>query len=150
MSEKKSTAKKSLVPVPKPTSKAKPEKPKASTSTPTPTPGLEQLQQEIETLKAIIADHANLILQIQEALARKRKPVHSNGKVQIRDKQTGTVYPSKNNAYQTLLKSGDLKELVDKGLFGDNPQKNTFGWYVLAKEWPDRFEEGQSAAEGTQ
>ena len=54
-----------------------------------------------------------------------------NGKVQIRDKQTGTIYPSKNNAYQTLLKSGELKDLVDKGIFGDIPEKNTFGWYAL-------------------
>ena len=86
-------------------------------------------------------EHTDLITQLQETLARKRKPVASNGKVQIRDKHTGTIYPSKNNAYQTLLKSGELKELVDKGLFVDIPQKNTFGWYVLVREWPDRFEE---------
>ena len=79
--------------------------------------------------------------QLQETLARKRKPVSSNGKVQIRDKETSTVYPSKNNAYQSLLKSGALKELVDKGLFGEVPEKNTFGWYTLVREWPDRFEE---------
>jgi len=79
--------------------------------------------------------------QIQEILIRKRKPVTSNGKVQIKDKQTGTVYKSKNNAYQTLLKSGALKELVDKGVFGNIPAKNTFGWYTLVREWPDRFEE---------
>ena len=70
-----------------------------------------------------------------------KKPPVSNGKVQILDKQTGEIYPSKNNAYQTLLKSGDLKELVDKGVFGDNPAKNTFGWYALVRELPDRFEE---------
>jgi hypothetical protein len=38
-----------------------------------------------------------------------------------------------------------LKALVDKGLFGDIPEKNTFGWYVLVREWPDRFEEVHEA-----
>lgn len=55
------------------------------------------------------------------------------------------MYPSKNNAYQTLLKSGELKDLVDKGVFGETPEKNTFGWYVLEREWPDRFEEVKEA-----
>ncbi|MFC1871493.1 hypothetical protein ACFLYF_03740 [Chloroflexota bacterium] len=31
--------------------------------------------------------------------------------------------------------------MVDKGIFGDNPAKNTFGWYALVRELPDRFEE---------
>jgi hypothetical protein len=44
-----------------------------------------------------------------EALARKRKPVASNGKIKIKDKNTGKVYSSKNNAYQSLLKSVELK-----------------------------------------
>ena len=102
---------------------------------PEPTaPSLESLHQDLESLKLVVAE-------LQETLARKRKPVRTNGKVQILDKQTGEIYPSKNNAYQTLLKSGALKELTDKGVFGDNPQKNTFGWYVLAREWPERFEE---------
>ena len=57
---------------------------------------------------------------------------------------TGEVYPSKNNAYQTLLKAGELKELVDKGIFGAVPEKNTFGWYALVRAWPDRFEEKKS------
>ena len=85
--------------------------------------------------------------QPQETLARKRKPPASYGKVQILDKQTRQIFPSKNNAYQTLLKSGELKELVDKGIFGDNPAKNTFGWYALVRELPDRFEEVKPAEE---
>ena len=105
---------------------------------PTPPPPaavtLESLHQELESLKLTVAE-------LQATLARKRKPPASNGKVQILDKKTGEIYRSKNNAYQTLLKSGDLKELVDKGVFGDNPAKNTFGWYVLVREWPERFEE---------
>lgn len=121
-----------------------PEAPKSS-----PAPQLEkpkpltlaQLSQELQSLKLIVDDHANLMAQLQEIIIRKRKPVASNGKVQIKDKQTGTIYKSKNNAYQTLLKSGALKDLVDKGVFGDIPEKNTFGWYTLVRAWPDRFEE---------
>jgi hypothetical protein len=121
---------------------SKPEKLNA----PAPPPlTMKQLHQEIETLKQVVNEHAQLIVQLQETLARKRKPVQSNGKVQIKDKQTGTVYPSKNNAYQSLLKSGELKSLVDKGLFGPVPEKNTFGWYTLQREWPDRFEEVSTA-----
>jgi hypothetical protein len=118
---------------PKPTPALQPEKPKPLT--------LAQLSQELQSIKLLIDEHSNLMAQLQEIIIRKRKPVASNGKVQIKDKQTGTVYPSKNNAYQSLLKSGALKDLVDKGVFGDIPEKNTFGWYTLIREWPDRFEE---------
>jgi hypothetical protein len=99
------------------------------------------LNTEIETLKQIVLEQGQQIAGLQEALSRKRKPVASNGKVQIRDKQTGKVYPSKNNAYQSLLRAGELKNLVDKGVFGPVPEKNTFGWYALVRELPDRFEE---------
>jgi hypothetical protein len=134
------STKKSAVKNPKPKT-PEPEKELPPTPEPAPTPTLEQLAQEIQSLKQQLSEHSTLITQLQETLARKRKPVASNGKVQIRDKETSTIYPSKNNAYQTLLKSGALKELVDKGVFGDVPEKNTFGWYTLVREWPDRFEE---------
>jgi hypothetical protein len=101
---------------------------------------LESIQKELNDLKQLVSDHVQQIISLQEALAKKRKPT-SNGKVQILDKVTGEVYPSKNNAYQTLLKSGELRELVDKGVFGSEPEKNTFGWYALVRAWPDRFEE---------
>ena len=91
----------------------------------------------------VVQEHSQQIAELLEALARKRKAV-PNGKVQIVDKKTGQIFPSKNNAYQTLLKSGDLKELVDKGIFGSDPVKNTFGWYALVRELPDRFEEVKS------
>lgn len=112
---------------------------------PTPPLTMKQLHQEIGILKQVVSEHTQLIAQLQETLARKRKPVASNGKVKIKDKKTGTVYPSKNNAYQSLLKSGELKDLVDKGIFGPDPEKNTFGWYALVREWPDRFEEVAAA-----
>ena len=102
---------------------------------------LSSLKEDLQSLKLMVDDRSHLMAELQEIVVRKRKPVTSNGKVQIRDKQTGTIYPSKNNAYQSLLKSGALKELVDKGLFGDVPEKNTFGWYTLVRTWPDRFEE---------
>jgi hypothetical protein len=114
-------------------------------ATPAPPLTLKQLHQELQSLKQVVDEHSQLIVQLQETLARKRRPVTSNGKVQIRDKQTNTVYPSKNNAYQSLLQSGELKDLVDKGIFGPVPEKNTFGWYTLQREWPDRFEEVATA-----
>lgn len=135
MSTKKSAVKKPKAQAPKPEATA------------TPAPTLESLFEELQSLKQLAGEHTNLIAQLQETLARKRKPVSSNGKVQILDKQTGEIYPSKNNAYQTLLKSGELKDLVDKGVFGDIPAKNTFGWYALVRELPDRFEEVKPAEE---
>lgn len=118
--------------------------------TPVPTLTLKYLHLELESLKQVINEHATLITQLQETLARKRKHVASNGKVQILDKSTGAVFPSKNNAYQTLLKSGELKPLVDKGVFGAEPVKNTFGWYALVRELPDRFEEVHANKEEVQ
>jgi hypothetical protein len=101
---------------------------------------LEGIQKELNDLKELVSDHAQQIISLQDILTRKRKPT-SNGKIQILDKTTGEVYPSKNQAYQVLLKAGELKELVDKGIFGSDPEKNTFGWYALVRAWPDRFEE---------
>jgi len=54
---------------------------------------------------------------------------------------TGKIYPSKNNVYQSLLKAGDLKDLVEKGVFGAIPAKNSFGCYNLFRAYPGRFEE---------
>ena len=136
------------------TKKSPVEKPKTQAPKPgapaTPAPTLENLFEELQSLKQLAEEHTNLITQLQETLARKRKPPSSNGKVQILDKQTGNIYPSKNNAYQTLLKSGELKELVSKGIFGDIPEKNTFGWYALVRELPDRFEEVKPTEETQQ
>ena len=101
---------------------------------------LEAIQKQLNDLKELVSNHAQQITSLQDALTRKRKPT-SNGKIQILDKTTGEVYPSKNQAYQVLLKSGELKELADKGIFGSDPEKNTFGWYALVRAWPDRFEE---------
>ena len=97
-------------------------------------------QKEILFMKAVVLD---ISAQMAGLIASKkpwRKPM-ANGKIQILDKQTGEIYPSKNNAYQTLLKSGELKELVGQGIFGSEPEKNTFGWYALVRALPDRFEE---------
>jgi hypothetical protein len=159
---KKSAVKKPKTPTPETLSEEPNLEPQPSQETPEPQPEaptepttnppltLESLHQELESLKQLAAEHTNLITQLQETLARKRKPVACNGKVQIRDKKTDAIYPSKNNAYQTLLKSGELKELVDKGIFGDSPKTNSFGWYALIRELPDRFEEVKPMEEAQQ
>lgn len=134
-------AKSALAPTPAPPAPASPSGAGAPTGTPAPTPTLDQLHQAVESLRQLVVAHTLLIGQLQEALARKRRPVQSNQKVLIKDKHTNKVYPSKNNAYRSMLKSGELKALVDKGVFGVDPEKNTFGWYALVREWPDRFEE---------
>jgi hypothetical protein len=109
------------------------------------------LKREIDSLHQALIEHTRQIEEVQEALARKRRPV-LNGKVSIKDKATSKVYPSKNATYQSLLKAGELKELVDKGIFGSEPEKNTFGWYALNRAWPDRFEEikSENAGDGKQ
>ena len=127
MSTKKSPVKKPKAQVPKPEEpqpEAQPEAPSepvTSTTQPdTPAtdaiaPIIESIYQELESLKQLVGEHTQLITQLQETLARKRKPPASNGKVQILDKQTGKTYPSKNNAYQTLLKSGEQSRLHKVG-----------------------------------
>jgi len=126
-------------PIVTPTVEAKP------VITPQPEPrkpiAMANVTEEINNLWDGLSLHARQIAELQETLARKRKPPASSSKVKIRDKQTGKGYPSKNNAYQTLLRSGALKALVDKGVFGEVPEKNTFGWYALKREMPDRFGE---------
>jgi len=99
------------------------------------------LKKEIDELRALITAQSEQIAILIAGSAPKRKPVASNGKVQIQDTQTGKVYPSKNNAYQSLLKEGSLKDLVEKGTFGADPAKNSFGWYALNRAFPDRFKE---------
>jgi len=129
--------------------------PEAAIETPTPepeikkpvTPTLDSLQEELHLLKRLALEHNQQIIELQEMVtelqdivSRKRKPT-SNGKVQIRDKETGNIYPSKNNCYKSLLKAGELKDLITKGVFGPDPEKNTFGWYALVRALPERFEE---------
>jgi transglutaminase/protease-like cytokinesis protein 3 len=98
------------------------------------------MQKELLSIKAIVIDLLAEVAILVASQRPLRRPT-ANGKVQIMDKQTGKIYPSKNNAYQSLLKSGDLTDLVDQGVFGPEPGKNTFGWYALVKALPDRFEE---------
>jgi hypothetical protein len=95
------------------------------------------LKAEIDELRQTIQA---LVTQMVDIQTLKRKPTN-NSKIQIRDKQTGKIYKSKNNVYQTMLRAGELKELVAKGIFGDIPEKNNFGWFALQRQFPDRFEE---------
>ena len=117
-------------PIPVPTSKPKP-----LTMT--------SLHTEIEELRKIVDGQAIFIKQLLEAPVKQRKPPLSNGKIQILDTLTGKSYPSKNATYQSLLKAGELSELVNKGLLGNNPYKNNFGCYILFRAFPGRFQESK-------
>ena len=117
---------------PTPTS-VPPAKPKPLTMT--------SLHAEIEALRQIVDQQAILIKQLMVAPVKQRKSPLSNGKVQIKDTLTGKIYPSKNNVYQSLLKAGELKSLVDANVFGTNPEKNSFGCYNLFRAYPNRFVE---------
>jgi hypothetical protein len=99
------------------------------------------LHNELEALRQTVGQQGALIAQLMETPVRQRKPPTSNGKVQIKDTLTGKIYPSKNNVYQSLLKAGELDDLVKQGVFGSDPAKNSFGCYNLFRAWPNRFEE---------
>ena len=99
------------------------------------------LHAEIEDLRRIVDQQAILIKQLMEVPVKQRKPPLSNGKVQIKDTLTGKIYPSKNNVYQSLLKAGELDDLVKQGVFGSDPAKNSFGCYNLFRAYPNRFVE---------
>ena len=133
----KKSAPKLLAEVKEPASQTKPE-PSAEPKT------QPDILAELADIRQTLIDHSNQIAEIREILSRKRKPVN-NSKVQIKDKVTGKIYPSKNNAYKSLLKAGELTDLVKKGVFGSDPEHNTFGWYALTRELPDRFEEIKEA-----
>jgi hypothetical protein len=114
---------------------------------PTPAPvkpkplTMTSLHGELEALRQVVEQQAILIKQLIETPARQRKPPTSNGKVQIKDTLTGKIYPSKNNVYQSLLKAGELDDLVKQGVFGSDPSKNSFGCYNLFRAYPNRFVE---------
>jgi hypothetical protein len=139
----------------KPTGEAQPEGTASTELTPAPEPAKEQIPnppkkltlsdvlRELDILKQMVSHHTQQLAEIETRLTKPLKSISpaSRTKIQIRDKQTGVVYPSQNNAYKTLLKNGDLKELVNKGIFGSEPEKNSYGWFALKRAWPDRFEE---------
>jgi len=97
------------------------------------------LHTDLEALRQVVDQQSIFIKQLLEAPVKQRKPPLSNGKVQIKDTKTGTIYPSKNNVYQSLLKAGELDDLVKQGVFGSDPAKNSFGCYNLFRAYPDRF-----------
>jgi hypothetical protein len=113
--------------------------PTSIVETPVPKPKpltLASLHSEIEELRQII-------LEMQEVPVRQRKPPISNGKVQIKDTLTGKIFPSKNNCFQSLLKAHEIDDLVEKGVFGKDPARNSFGCYSLFRAYPGRFVEIQ-------
>jgi hypothetical protein len=127
-------------PTPTPTLVIDVEPPVGSQPPTKPKLSIGSLKSEVDELRALIQTLTTEIADVRSQLALKRKPT-AYGKVQIRDKQTGKIYKSKNNVYQTMLKAGELKDLVEKGIFGDVPEKNTFGVYALFRAYPERFEE---------
>jgi hypothetical protein len=130
-----------VTPIPAPTPVIDVEPPVSTQPSSKPKPlTMASLKAEVDELHKHILDLTMQMADIKIQLALKRKPT-ANGKVQIRDKQTGKIYKSKNSVYQTMLKAGDLKDLVKKGIFGEILEKNTFGVYALFRAWPDRFEE---------
>ena len=102
---------------------------------------MNSLHADLETLRQIVDQQAILIKQLMDTPARQRKPPTSNGKVSIKDTLTGKIYPSKNNVYQSLLKAGELDDLVKQGVFGADPAHNSFGCYNLFRAYPGRFVE---------
>jgi len=119
-------------------------------------PTLIALQSEIEALRQVLAQqisrnislvylsinsYGNSSQATDGDTCRQRKPPTSNGKVSILDTKTGKTYPSKNNVYQSLLKAGELADLVKEGVFGSDPAKNSFGCYNLFRAYPGRFVE---------
>jgi len=106
------------------------------------------LKAELDTIASVVASQAMQIKELKDAIeelkahsaktiTRKALPT---GKCQIKDTVTGKTYKSKNNTYQSMLKAGELKDLVDKGVFGADPAKNNFGWFALDRAYPNRFE----------
>jgi hypothetical protein len=69
------------------------------------------LKAETDELRTLIQSLSAQMADVQSQLLLRRKPT-ANNKVQIRDKQTGKIYKSKNNVYQTMLKAGELKDLA--------------------------------------
>jgi len=112
---------------------------------PTPAPvkpkplTMASLNGELNALRQVVDQQSLLIKQLMETPIRQRKPPVSNGKVQIKDTLTDKIYPSKNNVYQSLLKSGELEDLVKQGVFGSDPAHNSFGCYNLFRFYKDRF-----------
>ena len=133
-----------LAPVPTPTPVINVEAPVTAETPavpPKPKPlNMANLKTEVDELRTLVQTLTTQVADVQSQLALKRKPT-ANGKVQIKDTVTGKIYKSKNNVYQTMLKAGELKDLVEKGIFGAAPEKNTFGVYALFRAYPDRFEE---------
>jgi hypothetical protein len=90
---------------------------------PKPKPlNMANLKVEVDELRALIQTLTTQMTDVESQLTLKRKPA-ANGKVQIKDTVTDKIYKSKNNFYQTRLKAGELKDLVEKGILGAVPTK---------------------------
>ena len=114
------------------------------TPKPTPPTDTELLVKLITDMALVKARLDTLELQladVKEHRADARADMAKRPRTQIKDNTTGRVFKSKNATYQALLREGALKELVEVGLFGDDPKGNNFGWFALNRALPGRFEE---------
>jgi hypothetical protein len=103
---------------------------------------LESLQKALQLLRQDFDTHTVKLEEILALVSKRRKPsANGNGKVQILDTKTQITYKSKNNVYQTLLRNDELTDLISQGVFGQDPKKNSFGWYALNRAFPGRFVE---------
>jgi hypothetical protein len=57
----------------------------------------------------------------------------------VLDTKTGKAYSNRDKAYHGLLDAGELVDFVKAGKFGKDPEHN-YGWYVIEKTFPGRFE----------
>jgi hypothetical protein len=102
---------------------------------------LVKLLVEVENIKSRMTTFELQLADVKEHHVDARGEMAKRPRTQIKDNTTGRVFKSKNATYQTLLREGALKELVEVGLFGDDSKGNNFGWFALNRALPGRFEE---------
>lgn len=61
-------------------------------------------------------------------------------KIHVIDKVKNVTYKNRFKAYIALLDGGELDDLMAAGKLGKDPRNFTFGWYTIARRFPDRFE----------
>ena len=58
---------------------------------------LNSLNIEFQSIKELVEAHSHTISELQEQMSHKRRPPNTNGKIQLRDKQTGKYKPAKSD-----------------------------------------------------
>jgi len=55
------------------------------------------------------------------------------------DTKTGREFMALNQCYLTLLREGELEEMLRAGKLADNPEEDRFGWFKMRRFYPGRF-----------